>query len=147
MKTIYTSGSYDLFHYGHLNIILRAKKLGDKLIVGVSTNKLIKQYKKCEPIINYNDRVAIIKSLKSVDKVIKQEKFFDIKQLKPLNITHIVLGDDWKNKKFPELETCLKSLNIKMIYVPYTKRLSTSKIKEKIIKHSYDILKAQLSRG
>jgi glycerol-3-phosphate cytidylyltransferase len=145
-KVIYTAGSYDLFHFGHLNILLKAKKLGDYLIVGVSTDSLISKYKKLKPIICYKDRVAIIKELKCVDEVIKQEKFFDTKQLKKYNISYIVLGDDWKNKSFPELNRCLKELNIKMLYVPYTKRLSTSKIKKNIIKHAYEIIEAQTKR-
>lgn len=144
---IYTAGSYDLFHFGHLNILLKAKKLGNYLIVGVSTDALISKYKGMKPIICYKDRIAIIKELKCVDKIIKQDKFFDIKQLKNYHITYIVLGDDWKNKKFPELEKCLKELHIKMIYVPYTKRLSTSKIKKSIIKHAYEIIESQIKRN
>jgi glycerol-3-phosphate cytidylyltransferase len=145
-KVIYTTGTYDLFHFGHLNILLKAKALGNYLIVGVSTDKLIKQYKGIKPIINYKDRIAIIKALKCVNKVIKQSSFFDITQLKKYKINTIVLGDDWKEKTFPELEKCLKELNIKMIYVPYTKRLSTSYIKEKIIRNAVEIIKSQTKR-
>lgn len=143
---VYTAGTYDLFHYGHLNILLKAKKKGDYLIVGVSDDKLIKKYKRIKPIISYKDRVAIIKELKCVNKVIKQTAFFDIKQLKKYNINTIVLGDDWKNKKFPELENILKKLNIEMIYLQYTQRLSTSNIKIKIIKNAYEIIQSQLGR-
>ena len=146
-KIIYTAGSFDLFHYGHLNILLKAKKLGAYLIVGVSSDKLIKQYKKIKPIINYKERAVIINNLKCVDKVIQQKKFFNEKQLKKYNIDIIVLGSDWKNVKFPELEKCLKRLKIKMIYIPYTKHLSTSKIKEKIIRDSYNIIKTQIKRS
>jgi glycerol-3-phosphate cytidylyltransferase len=143
---IYTSGSYDLMHFGHLNILLKAKKLGDFLIVGVSSDNLIKKYKHLKPIISYKDRAAIIKELKCVDLVIKQTKFFDIKQLKKYNINIIVLGNDWENKKFPELTKCLKELNIKMKYIPYTKRLSTSSIKEKIIRNAVEIIQSQTKR-
>jgi len=145
-KVIYTAGSYDLFHFGHLNILLKAKKMGSKLIVGVSTDALISRYKNLKPMICFGDRVAIIKELKCVDRVIKQERFFDIKQLKQYHIDIIVLGDDWKNKKFPELEKCIEALHIKMVYVPYTKRLSTSKIKEKIIRNAVQIIRAQSGR-
>ena len=145
-KIVYTSGSFDLCHFGHLNILLKAKKLGTYLIVGVSTNALIKKYKKAAPIVSYRDRAAIIKQLKCVDKVIKQSKFFDVEQLKKYNIDIIVLGSDWKGKKFEELDNCLKQLKIKMVYVPYTKRLSTSKIKEKIINNAVKIIKAQSTR-
>lgn len=145
-KIIYTAGTYDLLHFGHVNVLLKAKALGDKLIVGVSTDALIAKYKGLKPVICFRDRVAIIKELKCVDKVIKQSSFFDIKQLKRYNIYAIVLGDDWKEKNFPELDKCLKELNIKMIYVPYTKRLSTSKIKEKIIRNAVEIISAQSKR-
>lgn len=146
-KVIYTAGSYDLFHYGHLNIFLKAKKLGTKLIVGVSTDALISRYKALKPVICYGDRVAIIKELKCVDKVIKQEKFFDVKQLKQYHIDIIVLGDDWQGKSFPELRKCMTELNIKTVYVPYTRRLSTSKIKEKIIRNAIQIIRAQSGRN
>jgi glycerol-3-phosphate cytidylyltransferase len=145
-KVIYTAGSYDLLHYGHVNVLLKAKALGNCLIVGVSTDALISKYKGMKPIICYKDRVAIIKELKCVDKVIKQNSFFDIKQLKKYHIDIIVLGDDWKGKSFPELDRCLKELNIKMVYVPYTRRLSTSKIKVKIIRNAVEIIKSQTKR-
>lgn len=146
-KVIYTAGTYDLLHFGHVNVLLKAKALGDYLIVGVSTDKLIAKYKGIKPIITYKDRVSIIRELKCVDKVIRQSTFFDIKQLKKYNINTIVLGNDWQNKSFPELEKCLKKLNIKMIYVPYTQRLSTSKIKEKIIRNAVEIIKSQTKRS
>jgi len=145
-KTIYTAGSYDLLHYGHVNVLLKAKALGNYLIVGVSTDALISKYKGMKPIICYKDRVAIIKELKCVDKVIKQNSFFDVKQLKKYHIDIIVLGDDWKGKSFPELDRCLKELNIKIVYVPYTRRLSTSKIKVKIIRNAVEIIKSQTKR-
>ncbi len=145
-KIIYTAGTYDLFHFGHLNILLKAKKIGNYLIVGVSTDALISKYKKLKPIICYKDRVSIIKELRCVNKIIKQDRFFDIKQLKKYNIDTIVLGDDWKNKNFPELKNCLQKLKIKMIYISYTKRLSTSKIKEKIIRNAVEIIKSQTKR-
>jgi len=145
-KVIYTAGSYDLFHYGHLNILLKAKTLGNYLIVGVSSDKLIKEYKGIKPIVCYKDRIAIVKELKCVDRVIKQNSFFNVNQLRKYNIDIIVLGDDWKGKSFPELDKCLKELKIKMVYVPYTKRLSTSKIKETIIRNAVEIIKSQSRR-
>ena len=68
-KIIYTSGTYDLFHFGHLNILLKAKALGDYLIVGVSTDSLITKYKGIKPIISYKDRVTIIEQLKTYSAV------------------------------------------------------------------------------
>jgi len=145
---VYTAGSYDLLHFGHVNVLLKAKSMGDYLIVGVSTDSLIKKYKGIKPIISYKDRTTIIKELKCVDKVIKQSKFFDVNQLKKYKIDIIVLGDDWEVKFFPELQNFLKEFPyIKMVYVPYTKRLSSSSIKEKIIRNAVEIIKSQSKRS
>ena len=145
-KIIFTGGTFDLFHAGHLNVLKKSKKLGDYLIVAVSTNKLIKMYKGTNPILNYNQRVAIIKELKCVDKVVKQTNIFDVEQFKALKADVFVIGDDWKGKEdsVPGLKW-LKDNNY-LAYVPYTKGLSSSLIKEKIIKHSVEILKAQNKR-
>jgi len=145
-KIIFTAGSFDLFHIGHLNVLKKSKKLGDYLIVAVSTNKLIKMYKGTNPILNYNQRVAIIKELKCVDKVVKQTNIFDIEQFKALKADIFVVGDDWKGKEdsVPGLKW-LKDNNY-LAYVPYTKGLSSSLIKEKIIKHAFEIMQAKNKR-
>jgi len=145
-KIIFTGGSFDLFHTGHLNVLKKSKKLGDYLIVAVSTNKLIKMYKGTNPILNYNQRVAIIKELKCVDKVVKQTNIFDIEQFKALKADIFVVGDDWKGKEdsVPGLKW-LKDNNY-LAYVPYTKGLSSSLIKEKIIKHAFEIMQAKNKR-
>lgn len=138
-KIIMTAGCYDLFHFGHINILLEAKKLGDYLIVSVSTDELIKKYKGIEPIISYEDRVAIIKELKCVNKVVKQKKLVDINQFKKLGADLFVLGDDWKNRYDVDGINWLRDNN-KIAWVPYTNRLSTTSIKKKIINQSDDIL-------
>lgn len=145
MKRIMTAGSFDLLHYGHLNILKEAKKLGDYLIVAVSTDALIKAHKGMRPIICYRDRVALIKELRCVDKVAKQEKLVDIEQIKRLKVDLYVLGDDWKNRTDNEGINWLREQN-KIIFIPYTQRLSSSKIKEKIIRNAYKIIKSQTKR-
>ena len=145
-KIIFTGGTFDLFHTGHLNLLKKSKKLGDYLIVAVSTNKLIKMYKGTNPILNYNQRVAIIKELKCVDKVVKQTNIFDVEQFKALKADVFVIGDDWKGKEdsVPGLKW-LKDNNY-LAYIPYTKGLSSSLIKEKIIKHAFEIMQAKNKR-
>lgn len=145
-KIIFTSGSYDILNTGHINLLRGAKELGDELIVGVSTNKLIKSYKFINPVMTLKERVKIIKSLKFVDKVIIQRNFFEIQQLKKYNIYAIVLGSDWKNKSFPALTNAIKILKCKMIYLPYTQSTSSSNIKKRIIKQAVEILEAQSNR-
>ena len=143
---VFTGGSWDLFHIGHLNVLKKAKTMGNILIVGVSTNSLIKRYKESNPILNYNQRAAIIKELKCVDKVVKQTNIFDVEQFKALKADVFVIGDDWKGKEdsVPGLKW-LKDNNY-LAYIPYTKGLSSSMIKEKIISHAVEILKAQNKR-
>lgn len=142
-KIIFTSGSWDLLHEGHILLLQRAKALGDILIVGVSTNALIKEYKGVNPILNYKQRARVIKELKCVDKVVKQSVLVDIKQFKKLKCDMYVIGDDWKGKE--KLVPGLKWLkdNKYLYYLPYTKGLSTTVIKEKIISNAVQILKAQ----
>jgi len=143
---VFTGGTWDLFHIGHLNVLKKAKAMGDILIVGVSTNSLIKRYKEANPILNYNQRMTIVKELKCVDKVVKQTDIFDIEQFKKLKANIFVVGSDWEGKE--HLVPGLKWLkdNGHLRYVPYTKGLSSSMIKEKIINHAVEILKAQNKR-
>lgn len=144
---VYTSGSWDALHAGHVVTLKKARSLGDYLIVGVSTNRLIKKYKFVEPCLPYKDRCYVVKELKCVDEIIIQKKFFDVRQLRKYHIDIIVLGKDWKNKPFPELENAVKQLECKLVFVPYPKRLNSSVIKEKIIKNAYNIIKANIKRG
>lgn len=146
MKIIYTSGSFDLLNEGHINLLAKAKELGNYLIVGISTNKLIKSYKLINPIMTLKERKKIVDSLKFVNKTIIQRKFFDIKQLKKYKINIIVLGSDWKNKNFPELIKAVETLKCKLVFFPYTKSTSSSIIKKRIIKHAYEIIESQTKR-
>lgn len=131
-EIVYTAGTWDLFHVGHLNIFKRSKALGTKLIVGISTDELVASYKKAPPIISYKDRVEILKSCKYVDEVVKQEKLLDIEQMKKLNIDVITIGDDWEEKYLEGLEWAKKQPHIKIFYLPYTKKVSSTSIKQKI---------------
>lgn len=143
---VFTGGTWDLFHAGHLNVLKKSKKLGDILIVGISTNKLIKQYKGTNPVLTYNQRKAIIKELKCVDVVVKQNNIFDVEQFLALKGDIFVVGNDWKGKE--DKVTGLKWLkdNGYLRYVPYTKGLSSSMIKEKIIRNAVEIIKSQVKR-
>jgi glycerol-3-phosphate cytidylyltransferase len=145
-KIIFTSGAFDLLHDGHILLLKRAKALGDMLIVGVSTNALIKEYKGINPILNYKQRLRVIQELRCVDKVVKQSVLVDVEQFKALKGDIFVLGDDWKGKEHlvPGLQW-LKNHNY-LHYFPYTKGLSTTYIKEKIISNAVPILKAHRSK-
>ncbi len=143
---VYTSGTWDLFHVGHLNILEKSARLGDKLIVGVSTDELIMEYKGIPPVIPFEQRFKIIESIKWVHKAVKQEVLTEIKQLKELNVDIVTIGDDWKNKYLEGLEWIKKQPDKKVVYIPYTGQISTTSIKRNIIKNSYEIIFSELSR-
>jgi glycerol-3-phosphate cytidylyltransferase len=144
-KIIVTAGTFDLLHSGHINILKKARELGDFLIVLVSTNACIKSYKDCAPIMNYTERAQLVAELKCVDMVLPQRELVSIEQFKELEADLFVLGDDWKNNHTVKGIEWLRKQK-KIVFFPYTKHLSSSKIKEKIIKHSYEIIKAQVKK-
>lgn len=145
-KIVYTSGTWDLFHVGHVNIINKSLEYGDELIIGVSSDELVNEYKGSKPIIPFEERVRIIESIKGVSKVIRQTKLTDIKQLKENNIDIVTIGDDWKGKYLEGLEWIKKQRGKEVIYLPYTPSVSTTDIKKKIISNIYEIIASDFKR-
>lgn len=143
---IFTSGSFDLFHVGHLNILEKSAALGDELIVGVSTDELIEEYKGLKPVIPFEQRIRIVSSLKCVTKVVKQVKLTEIEQLKQENIDIVTIGDDWENKYLEGLEWMKTQPEKKVVYFPYTPGVSTTTIKKDIIQCTNQIVEAALQR-
>jgi len=98
-KTVITFGTFDLFHIGHLRLLQRAKKLGSKLVVGVSSDALNEIKKNRKPVVNEKHRMAIIKGLKCVDDVFLEESLeLKKKYIKDHNATVLTMGDDWEGK-------------------------------------------------
>ena len=127
----YTTGVFDLFHVGHVKILQKAKSLCDKLIVGVSTDSLVKKYKNKKPIIPFRERVEVIKNNKCVDLVIAQNSLDKFKNWRKLKYDVMFVGDDWyATKKWKDLDREFKKLGVKIIYLPYTKKTSSTKINE-----------------
>lgn len=143
---VFTSGSFDLFHVGHLNILEKSAALGDELIVAVSTDELIEKYKGIKPVIPFEERFRIISSLKCVTKVVKQVKLTEIAQLRQENIDIVTIGDDWKDKYLEGLDWMESQPGKEVIYFPYTPGISTTSIKKKIIDCSNQIVEAALQR-
>lgn len=131
----YTTGVFDMFHIGHLNILKRAKEQCDYLIVGVSTDELCKSYKKKEPIIPYEERKAIIEAIKYVDEVIPQTDRNKFAAWQRIGFDIMFVGDDWKNSLlFTELEKKFKDVGVKIVFFPYTKTTSSTILREKLDK-------------
>ena len=129
---IYTTGVYDMFHIGHLNILKRASKMCDELIVGVTSDDLV-SYKGKQSIIAFADRVRLVRALPFVTKAVVQENMDKVAACKHYEINAIVVGDDWKNtEKWNNYEKQLKDIGVDVVYLPYTKRVSSTKLVEEI---------------
>ena len=126
-KIGYTTGAFDLFHIGHLNILKKAKELCEFLIVGVSTDELVKSYKQKSPAIPYDERVAIVEAIRCVDKVVPQETRDKMAAYDEYGFDVMFVGDDWKGSDiFMKVEKELKEKNSEVVYFPYTKSTSST---------------------
>lgn len=136
-KVGYTDGVYDLFHVGHLNMIQTAKEHCEYLIVGVHGDDVVEEYKNKKPIINEIDRRRIVESVKGVDRA-EITCFRDKMKLWELYHFDVVfIGDDWKGtERWNEFERILGNIGVDVIYVPYTKGISTTEIRKKIVEGS-----------
>ncbi len=124
----YTTGVYDLFHIGHLNLLKNAKGLCDKLIVGVTVDDLV-TYKGKRAFIPFEDRIEIVRSCKYVDAAVPQYDMDKLTACKKLGATVLFVGDDWyATEKWQEFERQFAEAGIKIIYFPYTKGISSTKI-------------------
>lgn len=129
----YTTGVFDMFHIGHLNILRRAKEKCDYLIVGVSTDELVMEYKNKTPIIPFEERAEIVRSIDCVDRVIAQENRDKYAAWRELKFDVMFVGDDWKGKPlFMKLEEEFKKVGVDVVYFPYTKDTSSTILREKL---------------
>lgn len=127
MKTIITFGTFDVFHIGHLNILRRARALGDRLVVGISSDELNLQKKARLPVYLQNERMHIIESLRCVDEVFLEE-WLELKAdyIRRFNAQTLVMGDDWKGR-FDHLSPLCE-----VVYLARTPTISTTSIIETI---------------
>lgn len=133
----YTTGVFDLFHVGHLNILRKAKEQCDFLIVGVSTDELVLDYKSKRPVIPFEERKMIIESVKYVDQVVPQTSMDKYVAWESLRFDAIFHGDDWKGSKlYEEIERKLKAVGVEMVYFPYTKGTSSTMLGDVLSKIS-----------
>jgi glycerol-3-phosphate cytidylyltransferase len=132
-KVGYTAGVFDLFHVGHLNILKRAKELCEYLIVGVSTDELVIEYKNKLPYIPHHERMEIVDGIKYVDEVVPQINRDKFAAWEELQFDAMFVGDDWKGEPlFVEFEQKFKQLGVEVVYFPYTKGVSSTIVKQKI---------------
>ncbi len=127
----YTTGVFDLFHVGHLNILKRSKEQCDHLIVAVTTDEEVIRLKGKPPIISYEERKAIVEAIKYVDQVVAEDDADKIKAWEELRFDIIFKGSDWKgSSKWQKYEEFFNSKGVEVVYFPYTKGTSSSKLRE-----------------
>lgn len=125
MKRVITFGTFDVFHIGHVNILRRARELGEHLIVGVSSDDLNFSKKQRYPIYSQDDRIGIISSLRFVDEVFLEESLeLKLEYIKKFNIDLLVMGDDWAGRFDWVKSDC------EVMYLPRTPSISTTEIIE-----------------
>lgn len=140
MKTILTIGTFDLFHYGHLELFKKCKKIADKVIVSLNTDEFVKEYKGKLPILSYEERKKSILGCKYVDEVVPN---IGGKDSKPVILSvkpdFLCVGSDWAQKDKNYLKQIDATLewfeeqNIVLLFVNYTEAISTTEIKQRIL--------------
>ncbi len=131
MKKIigYTTGVYDMFHIGHLNILKRAKEQCDYLIVGVSTDELVQKEKNKTTVIPLVERVEIVKAIKYVDEVVIQPDKNKLAAWERYHFDKMFVGSDWKGTaQWNEFEEQFRPLGVEIVYLPHTDGVSSTKL-------------------
>ncbi len=117
----YTTGVFDLFHIGHLNLLKNAKGLCDKLIVGITTDELIINYKKKHAVIPFAERMEIVRNIKFVDAVVPQDSMDKMEMQRKLKFDIMFVGDDWfDSEKWRKFDDQFEEVGVKIVYFPYT---------------------------
>ena len=133
MITGYTTGVFDMFHIGHLNILKRAKAQCDYLIVGVSTDELVQHDKNKSPIIPYADRCAIVEAIKYVDKVVPQPDKNKFAAWERYHFNKMFVGSDWKGTEaWNRFEAQLAPVGVEIIYLDHTEGISSTILRDKL---------------
>ena len=129
-KTGYTQGVFDMFHVGHLNLLNNAKEYCETLIVGVNSDKLVQNYKHKTPVINENDRMEIVRNIKSVDKVILADTLDKMEMLKKIHFDAIFIGSDWiGNPRWEQTKEIMSEMDVDVIFLPHTEGVSSTILK------------------
>lgn len=132
-KIGYTTGVFDMFHIGHLNILRKAKEMCDFLVVGVTTDALCFERKKKYPIICEEDRVKIVSAIKYVDKVILQKDMNKIDAVKEINADAVFVGSDWKNTQtWNNYEKEFADVGCTVIYLDHTDGISSTILRKRL---------------
>lgn len=124
----YTSGVYDLYHIGHVNLLRNAKSMCDRLIVGVTIDDLV-AYKNKRSVIPFEERIEVVRACRYVDLAVPQVSMDKLDALNRYKFDVMFVGDDWyKTDKWEEIDDAFTERGVKLIYFPYTKNTSSTLI-------------------
>lgn len=130
----YTTGVFDMFHIGHLNILRRAKENCDYLIVGVSTDELVQRDKNKTPIIPFEERCAIVEAIKYVDKVVPQPDKNKFAAWQRYGFNKMFVGSDWKGTpQWNEFEKQFEPIGVEIVYLDHTDGISSTILRDKLL--------------
>jgi len=136
--TVYTVGTFDLLHIGHLDLLEYCATLGNRFVVGVASDEVVASYKKNVPVIPLVQRMRMIKALKCVDDVLSYDSLEYITNCKEVDADIFVIGEDWGDKSHNiEVEKYLKSQGKKIVQVSYNPQTSSTKIKQNVVAQTY----------
>ncbi len=125
----YTTGVYDMFHIGHLNVLRRAKEQCDYLIVGVSVDELVRKEKNKMPVIPYEERMQIIEAIKYVDEVVPQYDKNKFEAWKKYKFNKMFVGSDWEGTpQWKKYEEQFEPEGVEIVYLPHTDGISSTKL-------------------
>ena len=129
-KVGYTTGVYDLFHIGHLNLLRNAKALCDYLIVGITVDELV-SYKGKQAVIPFEERIRIVEAIRYVDQAVPQTDLDKVKAWETYHFDALFVGDDWKGKpNWIAYEQALAEKNVDVVYLPYTRETSSTQLRD-----------------
>lgn len=126
----YTTGVFDLFHVGHVNVLRNAKSMCDRLIVGVTVDELV-SYKNKKAVIPFEERIEIVRSSRYVDLAVPQNTMDKLDALRRYKFNIMFVGDDWyQSERWKELDKQFIDEGVRVIYFPYTKSTSSTLVNE-----------------
>lgn len=126
-KVGYTTGVFDMFHIGHLNILKHAKEQCEYLIVGVSTDEVVQSYKHKTPIVPFEDRCAIVSAIKYVDEIVPQTSMDKFAAWQKLHFNALFHGDDWKGSPmYEKAQASFEKVGVDVVFLPHTDGVSST---------------------
>ena len=131
-KIGYTQGVYDMFHIGHLNLLNKAKMQCEYLVVGVNSDRLVKEYKHKMTVVNEKDRSEIVRNIKAVDECVIVDTLDKVETMRTIHFDAVFIGSDWYgNTRWTETKSILSEYGVDVVFLPHTEGISSTELRSK----------------